>query len=88
MLSSLGLFPTAGTDRYEISGPLWERAEIQLQGHRLTILADNAAPNHPYIQRVWLNDKPLDRHWVEHAAIAGGGTLRFEMGAGAATGRY
>jgi predicted alpha-1,2-mannosidase len=87
VLSSLGLFPTAGTDRYEISGPLWERAEIQLQGHRLTILADNAAPDHPYIQRVWLNDKPLERHWVEHAAIAGGGTLRFEMGAEAATGR-
>jgi predicted alpha-1,2-mannosidase len=87
VLSSLGLFPTAGTDRYEISGPLWERAEIQLLGHRLTILADNAAPNHPYIQRVWLNDKPLTRHCVEHAAIAEGGTLRFEMGAEAAAGR-
>ena len=24
VLSSLGLFPTAGTDRYEISGPLWK----------------------------------------------------------------
>ncbi len=87
VLSSLGLFPTAGTDRYEISGPLWERAEIQLEGQRLTILADNAAPDHPYIQRVWLNDKPLERHWVEHAEIAGGGTLRFKMGAEAAAGR-
>ena len=80
VLSSLGLFPTAGTDRYEISGPLWERAEIQLQDQRLTILADNAAPNHPYIQKVWLNDKLLDRYWIQHAEIAGGGTLRFEMG--------
>ena len=87
MLSSLGLFPTAGTDRYEISGPLWERAEIQLQDQRLTILADNAAPNHPYIQKVWLNDKLLDRYWIQHAAIAGGGTLRFEMGSEPATGR-
>ena len=87
VLSSLGLFPIAGTDRYEIAGPLWERAEIQLQGHRLTILADDAAPNHPFIQRVWLNDKPLEQRSIDHAAIAGGGTLRFEMGAGAATGR-
>ncbi len=81
VLSSLGLFPTAGTDRYEISGPLWDRAEVQLQDRRLLILADNAAPNHPYIQRAWLNDKPLNRYWIQHAAIAGGGTLRFEMGA-------
>lgn len=86
VLSSLGLFPTAGTDRYEVTGPLWERAEVQLQGGRLTILADNAAPDHPYIRRVWLNGKLLDRRWVRHAEIAGGGTLRFEMGADAATG--
>ena len=87
MLSSLGLFPTAGTDRYEITGPLWERAEIALEGGRLTILADNLAPNHPYIRRVWLNDRLLDRHWIGHAEIARGGTLRFEMDALAATGR-
>jgi predicted alpha-1,2-mannosidase len=87
VLSSLGLFPTAGTDRYEISAPLWERAEVELQGQRLTILANNIAPNHPYVQKVWLNDKLLDRHWIQHAEIAGGATLRFEMGAQAATSR-
>jgi predicted alpha-1,2-mannosidase len=81
VLSSLGLFPTAGTDRYEITGPLWERAEVQLQGGRLTILADNLAQNHPYVRRVWLNEKLLDRRWIKHAEIARGGTLRFEMGA-------
>ncbi|MDB5390989.1 MAG: glycosyl hydrolase family 92 [Planctomycetaceae bacterium] len=80
VLSSLGIFPTAGTDRYEITGPLWTRAEIQLQDKKLVIVADNSAPNHPYIQRVWLNDKLLDRHWIQHAEIAAGGTLRFEMG--------
>jgi putative alpha-1,2-mannosidase len=52
-----------------------------LQDHRLAIVADNAAPNHPYIQKVWLNDKLLDRYWIQHAEIARGGTLRFEMGA-------
>ncbi len=81
VLGSLGLFPTAGTDRYEISGPLWNRAEIQMQGHRLTILADKAAPDHPYIKRAWLNDKRLDPRTIMHAAIARGGTLRFEMAA-------
>jgi predicted alpha-1,2-mannosidase len=86
VLSSLGIFPTAGTDRYEITGPPWERAEIQLQDQRLTILVDNAAANHPYIQRLWLNEKLLDRRWIQHAEIAKGGTLRFEMGSEPAKG--
>jgi predicted alpha-1,2-mannosidase len=80
VLSSLGIFPTAGTDRYQITSPLWKRAEIQLQDKKLTILADNAALNHLYIQKVWLNDKLLDRYWIQHAEIAQGGTLRLEMG--------
>jgi predicted alpha-1,2-mannosidase len=87
VLSSLGLFATAGTDRYEICGPLWDRAEIQLRDRKLTIVADNATANHPYIKRVWLNEKLLDRYWIQHAAIAGGGTLRFEMGPEPVTGR-
>jgi predicted alpha-1,2-mannosidase len=80
VLSSLGLFPTAGTDRYEITGPLWDRAEIQIEGHPLTIVAENVATNHPYIEEMWLNDKLLDRYWLGHAEIANGGTLRFKMG--------
>ena len=87
VLSSLGLFPTAGTDRYELCSPLWERAEIHLDDGRLTIVADNSAPNHPYIQKVWWNNRLLDRYWIRHAEIAKGGTLRFEMGAEPATGR-
>jgi predicted alpha-1,2-mannosidase len=80
VLSSLGIFPTAGTDRYEITGPLWKHAEIQLGDKKLTIVADHAAANHPYIQKVWLNEKLLDRHSIQHHEIAQGGTLRFEMG--------
>jgi predicted alpha-1,2-mannosidase len=80
VLSSLGLFPVAGTDRYEITTPLWERAEIKLHDQKLLIIAANAAPTRPYIQKAWLNDKPLDRYWLSHAEIASGGTLRFEMG--------
>ena len=77
--SSLGLFPTAGTDRYEIGSPLWDRAEIQLEGNRLVIVTDNAGPNSPYVRNVWLNENRLDRHWLRHDEIASGGTLRFEM---------
>lgn len=80
VLSSLGLFPTAGTDRYQITSPLWKQADIQLQDKRLTIVTENAAPDHLYVQKVWLNGKLLDRRWIQHAEIADGGVLRFEMG--------
>lgn len=80
VLSSLGIFPTAGTDRYEITGPLWKRAELRLGDKKLVIVAENAATNHPYIQKVWLNEKLLDRNTIQHAEIAQGGSLRFEMG--------
>lgn len=80
MNAYLGLFPTAGTDRYEMASPLWRRAEINLGKQRLAIVADNAARDHVYVQRVLLNGAPLQRRWLKHAEIAGGGELRFQMG--------
>jgi predicted alpha-1,2-mannosidase len=81
VLSSLGLFPTAGSDKYQLASPIWNRAEIQMGvRHPLVITAENASPKNVYVQKVWLNDKPLDRRWLKHGEIAGGGVLRFEMG--------
>jgi putative alpha-1,2-mannosidase len=79
VLSSLGLFPTAGSDRYELAAPLWTRAEIQMGTRRLVILAENAGHKNDYVKRVSLNGKLLDRWWIKHAEIAAGGLLRFEM---------
>ena len=47
VLSSLGLYPTAGSDRYELTSPLWKRAEIKIGQQPLVIVADNfaAAPH-------------------------------------------
>ena len=82
--SSLGLYPVAGTDRYELAGPLWKRAEIKLGDRTLEIVAENSAPENVYVQRVLLNDAPLASTTLKHAEIAKGGVLRFEMGAEAA----
>ena len=80
VLSSLGLFPIAGTDRYELGSPLWQRTEIQINDKSLTVIADNASPSCRYVHKVWLNDSLLNRHWIQHSEIEHGGTLRFEMG--------
>lgn len=80
VFAALGLYPIAGTDRYELGSPLFEKAEVKLKDKSLVILATNSVANHPYVQKVWLNDAPLDRTWLRHAEIANGGVLRFEMG--------
>ena len=79
VLSALGLYPVAGTDRYELGAPLFAKAEVKLTTAPLVIVAENHAPNHAYVSKVWLNGKPLDRWWIRHAEIEAGGELRFVM---------
>ena len=54
---------------------------MRLKNNPLVILAENYAPDHPYVRKVRLNDTLLDRTWLRHSEIEGGGVLRFEMGA-------
>ena len=79
VFSVLGFFPVAGTDIYQIGAPLFERAEIEIDGKQLIIIADNYSPEHIYVHKVWLNDSLLNRTWIRHYEIAEGGLLRFEM---------
>jgi predicted alpha-1,2-mannosidase len=80
VLSALGFYPIAGTKRYEIGAPLFAKAEAHIGDNVLTVIAENSAPENIYVQRVWLNNSPLDRTWFTHDEIAQGGVLRFEMG--------
>jgi len=77
--SSLGMYPVAGSDRYQIGAPLFKKASIKIREKTLNIVADNYAPENKYVHRVWLNEVLLDRFWFKHSEIAQGGTLRFEM---------
>ncbi|MEI2724036.1 MAG: glycoside hydrolase family 92 protein [Verrucomicrobiota bacterium] len=81
VLSALGFYPVAGSDRYQLGTPLFERAEVKLNHNPLVIVAENYATNHPYVRQVWLNDVPLDRTWIRHAEIEAGGVLKFAMSA-------
>jgi putative alpha-1,2-mannosidase len=79
IFSSLGFYPVAGSDIYQIGAPLFRKAEIKTGDNLLTIVAENYAPQNKYVRKVWLNDLPLDRFWLKHSEIAQGGILRFEM---------
>ena len=79
IFSSLGFYPVAGSDLYQIGAPLFEKAEMKIGDKLLTILADNYSSENKYVRKVWLNGNLLDRFWFKHAEIAQGGVLRFEM---------
>ncbi len=79
VFSALGLYPVAGSDRYQLGAPLFPKTEVKLKDNRLVVVAENCAPNHPYVRKIWLNDTLLERRWLRHSEIANGGVLRFVM---------
>jgi putative alpha-1,2-mannosidase len=79
VFSSLGFYPVAGSDVYQIGAPLFEKATIKVGENDLKIEAKNYSPGNKYVQKVWLNGQLLDRWWFKHAEIVEGGILLFEM---------
>lgn len=81
VFSALGLYPVAGSDKYQLGAPLFDRAEVKLQNRPLVIVAENHPRENPFVAKVWLNGVLLDRSWIKHAEIAQGGELKFLMSA-------
>ncbi|HNZ47708.1 MAG TPA: GH92 family glycosyl hydrolase [Candidatus Hydrogenedentes bacterium] len=80
VLSALGLYPVAGTDRYWIGSPLFDRADLRLdEGRVLTITAENNTPENCYVKALYLNDEPHSIDFLYHHEIENGGSLRFVM---------
>jgi putative alpha-1,2-mannosidase len=73
----LGLFPNAGQDLYLLHAPQFASAVINLaDGKDLEIRRHGDGP---VIGSARWNGQPLDRSWLRHTEIAGGGVLEFEM---------
>jgi len=79
VFSSLGLYPVAGSDIYQIGAPLFKNAILKLGEKELKIETKNYAPENKFVQKVWLNGVELDRWWFGHDEIVKGGTILFEM---------
>ena len=87
VLSAMGLYPVAGSDRYWVGAPIVDRAEVSPDGIPvLTVLAENQALDHPYVQQVSLNGVRLCEPFLRHGDLAPGGTLTFTMGPAPAPG--
>jgi putative alpha-1,2-mannosidase len=79
VFSSLGFYPVAGTDIYQLGAPLFENASINMGDATLEINVKHYAPENIYVNQVLLNGKALDRTWFRHEEIANGATIEFVM---------
>ena len=81
ILSALGFYAvTPGSTQYVIGSPRFDSATINLEnGQRFVVRASGASAGASYIRSARLNDAVHDRSFLEHAAIANGGELTFEM---------
>ncbi len=83
VFTALGFYPVApGSNEYVIGRPFVEKAVLTLDGgKRFTVRTQGLSDTHPYVARVTLNGKPLDRVFLRDAEIRSGGELVFTMGA-------
>ena len=76
--AEIGLYPLAGTDRYVLGAPHFDRVEIDLEGGTLVLLREGEGA----VSEVLLDGEPVDGWSIRHADLLGGRTLCF-VGAGA-----
>jgi predicted alpha-1,2-mannosidase len=83
IFTGLGFYPVApGSNEYVLGRPFVDHATIHLpNGKKFSVVAEGLGPNHPYVESVSLDGKPLDRSFLRHEEILRGGELRFVMGA-------
>lgn len=82
ILSSLGFYevePASG--RYWFGSPIFDKAEIAVEGGTFTITTEGNSDKNRYIQSITLNGKAYTKGYLEHKDIAAGGELVIRMGA-------
>jgi putative alpha-1,2-mannosidase len=86
VLSALGFAQICmGENRYELNTPLFKRATVKLDRNYhscavsdlLTVLCDKDPLTHPYIERVLLNGKTVERTYLTYEELTSGGVVTF-----------
>lgn len=81
LFSSLGFYPVApASDQYQLGSPAIKTAALKFEnGKTLQIEAVNQGDKNVYVEKVELNGKPINRTYITHSEIVGGGKLTFYM---------
>jgi predicted alpha-1,2-mannosidase len=85
ILSALGFYPVCpGKPEYTLGSPLFPHAAIHLRnGRTLVIEAAGNGPSAPYVRAVAVNGAAHRSTLIDHATLAQGGQLRFDMSSSA-----
>ncbi len=83
ILSALGFYPLCpGKPEYTLGAPLFPRAVIHLGGEKRTVIeAPSNGPKTPYAAGIMVNQAAHTSTILDHATLARGASLRFEMSA-------
>jgi predicted alpha-1,2-mannosidase len=81
ILSALGFYPVCPSKpEYTLGSPLFQRATIHLgNGKSIQIDAPGNSPKTPYVKMVSVSGTAHRSTIIDHATLAGGAHLRFEM---------
>ena len=78
--NAIGLYPNAGQDFYYVGSPVFTHVAINLGRNRtLLVEANSSSTTNKYVRAAVFNGKSLDRAYLTHAEISGGGKLVLEM---------
>jgi len=82
VFAAIGLYPVCPcSPDYAIGVPLFDSAAIDVGGdRRFTIRAERKRPGDAYIRSARLDGRPLERNYLRHDEITGGGELVLELG--------
>jgi len=79
VLSTLGVYPVAGSDRWILGAPHFPSARVRLGDHDLVIAADGASDTAIYVKSIELDGVPIDTPYITQAQLASASELRFVM---------
>ena len=79
IFSSIGLYPQAGSDIYQIGIPLFPKVVVHAGRDTLTIETENFAPGNLDVKKIILKDSIFDGYRVKHKELLEGGRLRFVL---------
>jgi predicted alpha-1,2-mannosidase len=81
LFSALGFYPVApGSDQYALGSPAIKTAVLKLEnGRTLTIEAIDQGDKNVYVKKITINGQPLNRNYITHSEIVGGGKIIFYM---------
>jgi predicted alpha-1,2-mannosidase len=80
--NALGIYPLQpGSPTWAIGSPLYDQVTIRpLGGRALTVTAHSNSDRNIYIQSMKVDGRTYDKTYLDHADLAGGGHIDFQMG--------